>query len=847
MDDITLYMLIAGQVAMVLLGLIVFMFLFIRKLKAKNQELVSKTTKALAEASKLIEDQKKKFKEQKKKKPKEPVNKEPSIQSYLTEQLSLTQSKLGQQKDSDEAINLEGNPAEIAAKLRHHILQGELSNQAHLADREGFWAHYTKSLAPLVQAISELKKTEADPQVTSQLEDKIREESEQKVVFETKLEKIKTEWDDSFLEMDKLYSELVDTSLDSDKKEVLLPLIDKFQNNALRMGNSISGEEIQTVDSSSKLVTIVEKEVIEKDNSSELREASHEITRLRSVNEEQHKLISKLKDDLQHLDEDSGNSQIKAEYEQQVTQLENLMKENETCILTLEQELNSAHDKIDELQDALDNFEPESAEEDPDKSEEIKGIVDKFAGESRSLIDTIRNLERDLARYRAAEAEAQETTSEEINDPGVDALLSRDDDSTKISAMPGIKQEALVSPDTETDLIEAAVPKPKQLDEIPEDTPHQAEITTPASDILEKELEAIESEVSGNISQPDEDSTVDTTEDVDDILSAFDNVSSTNSEDDTDSSETSPNEAADSLDELTADSSNDLDLSDEDEEEDLLGLDTATSDDLDMDDLQEEEDPVEATSSDTVDDILDTATDMGEDLDLTDDPEDSVAASESAVDETDANAIESNGTSTEDAVLETADESVDLTDDLDALLESETATKEPDDQESIDDLLAAAAPDPEPEPPPAKPAATITPEEELAASEHLSEDLDTLLSDIESDDEDKEQDLDIDTALESEENPLGEEGLHLDDADIEDTQDTTSSIDYVDDEAEEENPLEDLMDAMTDDEDSTDINLDELEDSLDSDTEAAEEDPDALLQQLMEENNLNDDQQNSGL
>lgn len=790
MDDTTLYMLIAGQVAMVLLGLIIFMFLFIRKLKAKNQDLVSKTTKALTEASKLIEEQKKKFQEQQKKKAKEPAKQEaqnqgPSIQSYLSEQISLTQSKLSQAKDTDAPINLEGNPTEIAASLRQHILQGELTNQSNLADKDGFWAHYTSSLAPLVQAISELKKAgaEADSETTNKLEEQIKEHTEQKVVFETKLEKIKTEWDDSFLEMDKLYSELVDTSLDSDKKEVLLPLIDKFQNNALKMGHSISGEEVQTVDSSSKLVTIVEKEVVEKNNSSELREASHEINRLRSVNQEQQKLIGKLKDDLQHIDVSTEGGQAKAEYEQQVLQLENLMRENETCILTLEQELNSAHDKIDELQDALDNSEPEAPEADPDKSEEIKAIVDKFAGESRSLIDTIRNLERDLSRYRAAEAEEHEANKEEINDPGVDALLSRGKDSSNIGAMPGVKPAAIVEPGADTELIAAAVPKPVALDEIPEDTPQQTANSAPSP--TADESAAPESDTQ----ESDAQESTPATESIDPVAEeAQETVAN---------AETSASEIDDILDRASS-VGEELDLDDAEEsaeENDLDLLDTATSDE-EM--------------------ILDSDSDLSSDLDLSDD----------------------NGEE-EQTALETAPESTestaDLTDDLDALLAAEQSSTAEDDQESVEDLLDSAlaeaeidepAPSPEPAPQAAK---QLSAEEELAASEHLSEDLDSLLSDIETEDED-----------DSDQNPLGEEGLHLDDEDIEEAVSAESSIDYVEDG--EENPLEDLLDAMSDEEDSSGIDLDELEDSIEEDT--TEEDPDALLQQLMEENNLNDDSQN---
>lgn len=467
MDTVTLLIIISSQVFILLLGVIGFLAFLLRRAKRYKHNLLEKTQQAIREAEELALRQIAEMENQ--------LNEGTgSIEDYLDEAINTSinefEAKGGNQLNYSKDLNKD----QLIAWLRYQLLKAEKGNLKH---QEGdiYWQQLQDQFTDLLSVHNSAALGESSQ--------KFNELKEAKTIIEERVSNIEYHWSEAQSDGHNIFQKVINLCATLPNGEQIVRLITDYHNQSLKLGSLITNEEYNPIDSARYL----------ENGTGGSKTQTKEIERLKTVNENQHQLIVQLKDKLKSFrDSDDPGPQIE-EYEQQLSELERLLRETDMCITTLESELESAQEKIKNLEKQGNN-----ASKDDDKSEYVNNIVEKFAHESRDLIATIRKLEMDLSAYKESYSEEP---SEKHSDPGLDSLLEQADQLNVNNSMPGIDEsdsdidEDVTGQELQSSLsaedIQELLDDDTELDEIlmntEEQEPDQLEQETPQGVLADEE------------------------------------------------------------------------------------------------------------------------------------------------------------------------------------------------------------------------------------------------------------------------------------------------------------------------------------------------------------------------
>lgn len=407
MNTVTLIIIISGQVFILLLGVIGFLMVLLRRSSHFKQNLLEKTQLAIKEAEALALKQIAEMENQ--------LNQESgSVEDFLDEAINSSIDEFQAKGGNHLSYSQDLNKDQLIAWLRYQLLLAEKSNLDNQQD-DRYWQQLQDQLSDLL-----LVHDSASSDESGETSQELSDLQQAKTIIEERVNTIETQWSETQTDGHNIFQKIINLCASLPNGDQIVQLITDYHNHSLKLGSLITNEEYNPVDVASYLG----------DKSSGTKTQAKEIERLKTVNEHQHQVIVQLKDKLKSLAESDDPQKLIEEYEQQLAQLERLMRETDMCITTLESELDTAHQKIKAMES-----QGGGQQKDDDKSEYVNNIVEKFAHESRDLIATIRKLELDLSNYRESQNDEQ---PQQQSDPGLDSLLEKADKFKVNTSMPGI-------------------------------------------------------------------------------------------------------------------------------------------------------------------------------------------------------------------------------------------------------------------------------------------------------------------------------------------------------------------------------------------------------------------------
>ena len=432
-----------AQVVLLFIGISVFLYLYNRRISKKNKVLKDKVLSANNLAKKhlaLAKKAKKAAKAAKLKKASAPPVNDFSLIKYLNKTLEETRMRfdaLSPDKDSDNDIgfNAADTPEKKTAALRYQLLKAE-KQIAEKDDPKTVWNTVESSLKGFIQQIDSAQGESEDS------EDGLSELTTQIIKLRQDLEsagsaasQIREAWENIQSNASSTYSKLLKLIDENGDPIELRNLLDAYHNNLNEFTTLITGDSSDHVDSSLRMEQIEEDDQFESTLSSDLFFKEDdiplsdiidtnlpELEQLREINVQQSKLIQELKDALSILEASDDKEALLKEYVNKIKKLETLIEANANLSPQLEAKLTSAESDTSE-KSAIDAI-------DKKISFQIQTMVDQFSSESQDLISTIRSLEGDLAKQRAAHPEInQEKNTPEEEDSFLSQVgISENDD-----------------------------------------------------------------------------------------------------------------------------------------------------------------------------------------------------------------------------------------------------------------------------------------------------------------------------------------------------------------------------------------------------------------------------------
>jgi len=407
--DISTSNLVLGQLAALSISGLLLLGLYVRKAHQRKKELTEKL-KNLAELNKnttllltrIMTTPKTEETQE------EQLGPETADQ-FLSQWLADTEAYLHLRNSDTSPPTPEDLPVLQVAKLRHFVLLAEqrlLNERTEEGPSPNFWSNYQEYVSPILEALRpepEVIETEsfAEPELLMMEKDSDEDLHLKMTELRTEIQtqnstilnlKAKLKDKDNFREtvldcwggkkgqFEQSFERLVKSSRNASNRNDLYKMFTQLFNIIADVGEVISGERMKhrpigeltvmdeasshngkvevvdtTADGKGRLIVqdSAKKKVSAKSPRKDVRKLlDKDVMEMKNVIVKQKDIIYKLRDRVKEL-EKTANPKLIQEYQQQCTQLEQLLNENDQCIQTLESELNLSQHKISDLEEEL--------------------------------------------------------------------------------------------------------------------------------------------------------------------------------------------------------------------------------------------------------------------------------------------------------------------------------------------------------------------------------------------------------------------------------------------------------------------------------------------------------------
>jgi len=428
MDGSSLLLYVVAQLALGLLVVCIFLFLFLNKQK----KLIKKFEEKLLDQKDSIKTARLEVKKAKSALSSMEAAPEPepskSFVELLDEEIDSTRAH-HQSLNPDRDIVLDITPDSPmdrqVASLRHAFLLAEKEARFAGGDDESSWEVLEAKLAQIISFYEpepvEEPEPEAEPEPVESEEEndalaKLEEELGNYKKRVENLEKFKkmffemeAKWDGAKKEADDYQEELLALGVQMGGGEHFKSLLDSYTNAYEQVGDIISEQaetlnmepvDVSDVDGGggdTKVVTRTVEMVVEKTRTGKaVIQNQEEIARLKNMAVDQHNIIVGLKQQLLDAQSAEDQQRVVEELADQLEQQTRFLKEAETCTQLLEDELTRTIEENETLRKELE----ESG--DQDDVEKLESMVTDLTNESRDMLSTIAALESENSKLQEA-------------------------------------------------------------------------------------------------------------------------------------------------------------------------------------------------------------------------------------------------------------------------------------------------------------------------------------------------------------------------------------------------------------------------------------------------------------
>ena len=295
------------------------------------------------------------------------------------------------------------------AALRHAILIAEKESLHASPDGKPNWTILELKLDQLLQFFNfkpkDQEKTEpaADPNAIANLQQEL-EASQKRIENLEKFKKLffdmEDQWRSAKKQAEDYFQQLSAMSGDVTDQGAFEEILTNYNNVYNQVGQTIeiaaggdrprpSAGDTIIVEASRKPASIIEV------NKTDPR-TLHELKQLRSVAADQHRIIAELQRKLTTTTTSEEKVNMVAELNEQLTRQSRFVQESETCMKLLEDELERSMQAASALRDQLSVSNEESG-----KVPRLQALVQQFSTESKEMLETITQLERDSEQMEA--------------------------------------------------------------------------------------------------------------------------------------------------------------------------------------------------------------------------------------------------------------------------------------------------------------------------------------------------------------------------------------------------------------------------------------------------------------
>ncbi len=437
-----------GELALLLLCICIYLLMHIRSLKsliAKLEEKITSLRNTIAltkeNAKQLIQDAR-------------GLDAKAYV-DYIEDQLENTRNyHLEQSPDKDIVLDLdiEVSIERQAAALRHAFLIAEKEANYAGDEDEPSWEVIRLKLEQIIsfyehafsqeegEELGEKLEGEAEEEVTadepvpedaapSEELNRLQEELNNYKKRVDNLEKFKklffdmeNKWDTARKEAQGYYDQLKAMAAKMESGEDFNNVLDSYSrsyelfDDSFAEGRSIEGGSVRVEDSIDDQTRPVGTTQIIVSN-------KEEVERLRSMMYNQHEIISELKRQLRESESEEDKAQIVDNMTEELEKQERFLKESETCIQLLEEELSAAHKEAEQLSTELKALKAGGVDGAVVSSggrneEEVNEMIEGYVSESREMLNSISILEQENQQLKDQLAMGDiggEASSEEAN------------------------------------------------------------------------------------------------------------------------------------------------------------------------------------------------------------------------------------------------------------------------------------------------------------------------------------------------------------------------------------------------------------------------------------------------
>lgn len=373
----------------------------IKRLEAKVLELRGTVTATKQNARSKIQEVKNSFQEK-------------TYLEFIDEQIELTREHhASQSPDRDIVLDLDTDIPEerqITA-LRHAFLVMEKEAQyASEDDKARVWPVIQAKLQQLIHFYrtafqgggGDAGASEADEMLLQELQNyKQRVENLDK--FKKLFFDMEKQWSAARKEAEKYRAELLEMTQGLDNASAIQGVLDQYSNTYNELQNYIDSGTDLADGGSGEIVR--RRETVSRDVADERKPPKSaviithqdEIVRLRKMMVDQHNIIAGLKQKLRESDVIEDKLATVDQLSRELDKQERMMRESETCIKLLEDELDQIRDHMQALQDENHELRSGTAQQ---SEQQVQEMIASHVAESRDMMSSIAQLEKDNKQLR---------------------------------------------------------------------------------------------------------------------------------------------------------------------------------------------------------------------------------------------------------------------------------------------------------------------------------------------------------------------------------------------------------------------------------------------------------------
>lgn len=428
MEGSTILLYVVAQLALGLLLVCIFLFLFLRKQK----KLIKRFEEKLLEQKDSIKTARLEAKEAKTALSSMEAVPEPepakSFVELLDEEIDATRAH-HQSLNPDRDIVLDITPDSPmdrqVASLRHAFLLAEKEARFAGGEDESSWEVLEAKLAQIISFYEPEPAEEPEPQPEPEPEQAPSEEDNEAMAkleeelgnykkrvenlekFKKMFFEMESKWDAAKSEADGYQEELLALGVQMGGGEHFQSLLDSYTNAYEQVGDIIS-EQSQTLNmepvdvdgegggpGETKVVTRTVEMVVEKTSAGKaIIQNQEEIERLKNMAVDQHNIIVGLKQQLLEAQSAEEQQQVVEQLSHQLEQQQRFLQEAETCTQLLEDELSRTIEENETLRKELEDS------GDKEDVQKLENMVEELTTESRDMLSTIAALEAENSKLK---------------------------------------------------------------------------------------------------------------------------------------------------------------------------------------------------------------------------------------------------------------------------------------------------------------------------------------------------------------------------------------------------------------------------------------------------------------